>query len=287
MKNKSSIPFIRVFVIFTIIFIITELIYKTGNQPAFLENPSVALFLVGVFATLVAIEAINGANKILGTKKEERESLAAAEVTDSEQGLWKSMLQKLTKTKPMTEESTILLDHNYDGIKELDNSLPPWWLYSFYASIVFAVLYLGYYHILGGDTQAEEFDKAMEIARIEVEQYKLKNPTTFDASALTAADGLEAGKKIFKSSCAACHMVDGGGGIGPNLTDEYWILGGGIENIYNTIAEGGRDGKGMIAWKNSLNAEKMQQVASYIWSLQGTTPNKPKAQEGELYKVEE
>ena len=284
MKNKSFLPFIRVFVIFVIIFIITELIYKTGNQPAFIENPSVALFLVSIFAVLIATEAIINADAFLGKRKEEREALAAAEAENAEQSLWKSLLQKLTKTKPITEESTILLDHNYDGIKELDNSLPPWWLYSFYASIVFAVLYLGYYHILGGTTQTEEYEKAMEIARIEVEQYKLKNPSTFDATALTAADGLEAGKKIFKSSCAACHMVDGGGGIGPNLTDEYWILGGGIENIYNTIAEGGRDGKGMIAWKNSLSAEKMQQVAGYIWSLQGTTPKKPKEKEGELYE---
>ena len=287
MKNKSSIPFIRVFVIFTIVFIVTELLFKTGNQAAFIENPSVALFLAGVFATLIVVEAVISADYFLGKRKESEELESTIEDEVSKQGLWISVLQKLTKTKPITEESTILLDHNYDGIKELDNSLPPWWLYSFYASIVFAVLYLGYYHILGGTTQTEEFEEAMEIARIEVAQYKIDNPSTFDATALTAPDGIAAGKKIFKTNCAVCHMVDGGGGIGPNLTDEHWILGGGIKNIYNTIAEGGRDGKGMIAWKGSLNAEKMQQVSSYIWSLQGTTPKKPKEKEGELYTAAE
>jgi cytochrome c oxidase cbb3-type subunit 3 len=78
-------------------------------------------------------------------------------------------------------------------------------------------------------------------------------------------------------------MVDGRGGIGPNLTDEYWILGGGIKNIYNTISEGGRDGKGMIAWKNSLSVEKTQQVSNYVWSLQGSKPAKAKAPEGDKW----
>ncbi len=288
MKNKSSIPFIRVAVIFAIVFIVTELLYKSGNEPAFIENPSVALFLVSIFATLIVIEAVISADFFLGKKQEEREALATARENEvSAQGLWKNLLQKLTKTKSITEESTILLDHNYDGIKELDNALPPWWLYSWYASIIFGIFYFLYFQVLGGDNQIVEYEKNIEIARLEVEQYKINNPSTFDASAVTAPDGLAAGKKIFKSNCAVCHMVDGGGGIGPNLTDKHWILGGGIKNIYNTIAEGGRDGKGMIAWKSSLNAEKMQQVSSYIWSLQGTTPKKPKEKEGELYEGQE
>ena len=285
MKQKSSAPFFRVLLIFLVIFVITEYMYKTGSEPAFVSNPSVALFLVIVLASLIAFEAIKSGDKSLGKTKEEE--LPLAENPEQEtQGLWKTILKKLTKTKPITEEETILLDHNYDGIKELDNALPPWWLYSFYASIIFAVLYLGYYHILGGNTHVETFEEEMEIARLDVEQYKRDNPSTFDATKVTAS-GTEAGKKIFKSNCAVCHAVDGGGGIGPNLTDEYWILGGGIKNVYNTISEGGRDGKGMIAWKNSLNPEKMQQVASYILTLQGTTAKKPKEKQGDLWTGEE
>jgi cytochrome c oxidase cbb3-type subunit 3 len=258
--------------------------YKSGDQPAFIENPSVALFLVIVFASLIAFEAIKSGDKSLGKTKEETLHLEEESMSTT-QGSWKTMLKKLTKTKPITEEETILLDHNYDGIKELDNALPPWWLYSFYASIVFAVLYFGYYQFLGGNTNVENFEEEMEIARLDVEQYKRDNPSTFDATKVTAG-GVEAGQKIFKSNCAVCHAVDGGGGIGPNLTDEYWILGGGIKNVFNTISEGGRDGKGMIAWKNSLNPEKMQQVASYILTLQGTTAKKPKEKEGDLWKEE-
>ena len=284
MKQKSSIPFFRVLLIFLVIFVITEYLYKTGSDPAFISNPSVALFLVIVLFSLIAFEGVISGDKSLGKTKEEELHLAESSEQET-QSLWKSLLKKMTKTKPITEEETILLDHNYDGIKELDNALPPWWLYSFYASIVFAVLYFGYYQFLGGNTNAENFEEEMEIARLSEEQYKRDNPSTFDATKVTAG-GAEAGKKIFKSNCAVCHAVDGGGGIGPNLTDEYWIQGGGIKNIYNTISEGGRDGKGMIAWKNSLNPEKMQQVASYKLTLQGTTAKKPKEKEGDLWTEE-
>ncbi|MDJ0645599.1 MAG: cbb3-type cytochrome c oxidase N-terminal domain-containing protein [Flavobacteriaceae bacterium] len=287
MKNKSTLAYFRVLIVFAVVFILTEYFYKTGPEPAFISNPSVTLFLVLVLFSLIAFEAIQTATGNLGKSDEqlEAEADAAKEARPEASGL-RGLLKSLWGAKPIEQEQDILLDHDYDGIKELDNSLPPWWLYSFYISIVFSVLYLGYYHILGGKTNAESFEEEMEIARLQVEQYKRENPVTFDASTLSAADNLDAGKKIFVTNCAACHMFDGGGGIGPNLTDEYWILGGGAENIYNTISEGGRDGKGMIAWKNSLNAEKMQQVTSYILSLQGTTPEKPKEKEGELWKGE-
>src|SRR5690606_20848013 len=91
------------------------------------------------------------------------------------------------------------------------------------------------------------------------------------------------GKTIFNQNCVACHMADGGGGIGPNLTDQHWILGGGIKNIFKTISEGGRAGKGMIAWKNDLKPAEMAQVASYILTFQGTTPANPKAAEGDIW----
>lgn len=280
MKNNSTFAYIRVLVIFAIVFIVTESFYKTGSEPAFVSNSSVALFYAFTFLSLIGFEAINNATQNLGITKEEEEKLAS-ENTLKEAG-FKEILNKLWGSKPIEQEQDILLDHDYDGIKELDNSLPPWWLYSFYISIVFAALYLGYYHILGGNTNVETFNENMEIARAEVASYKAKNPVNLD----NIAANPDAGKKLFKTNCAACHAFDGGGGIGPNLTDEYWILGGGAKNIYNTIAEGGRDGKGMIAWKNSLNQEKIQQLTSYIMSLQGTTPEKPKEKQGEIWKGE-
>lgn len=270
---KNTIAFIRVLVIFTVIFIVTESLYKSGNEPAFMSNPSVALFYILALFILITIEAVNSATNKLGLTKEEEEKLAEKDTSLS------GILNRMWDSKPIEKEQDILLDHDYDGIKELDNSLPPWWLYSFYISIVFAALYLLYYEVLGGPTNVQTFDKEMAIAKAEVASYKAQNPVDLG----NMASDPEAGKKIFKTTCAACHAFDGGGGIGPNLTDEYWILGGGVENIYNVISEGGRDGKGMIAWKNSLSNEKIQQVTSYVLSLQGTTPENPKEKEGELW----
>lgn len=282
MKNNSTLAYIRVLAVFAIVVIITEYFYKTGNEPAFISNSSVALFYAFTFISLIGFESVNNATRNLGLTKEEKELTVS---TQKKSG-FKEILKGLWDSKPIEQEHDILLEHDYDGIKELDNSLPPWWLYTFYISIVFAALYLGYYHIFGGNTNSETFEENMKIARLEVEAYKRKNPNKLDLENLSATGNTDVGKKIFKTNCASCHAFDGGGGIGPNLTDKYWILGGGAKNIYNTIAEGGRDGKGMIAWKNSLNSEKIQQLTSYILTLQETTPEKPKEKEGELWKEE-
>ncbi len=128
----------------------------------------------------------------------------------------------------------------------------------------------------------------MEIAEAQaaIEAYRKTAKDLVDVNTvtlLTDASDLSAGKAIFEASCVVCHMADGGGGIGPNLTDQYWILGGGIKNVFRTISEGGRDGKGMISWKQTLKPAEMAQVASYLLTFQGTTPANPKAAEGDLY----
>jgi cytochrome c oxidase cbb3-type subunit 3 len=129
----------------------------------------------------------------------------------------------------------------------------------------------------------------MEVAAAEIAiaEYKKNAKDLVDASTvelLTEASDLAAGKQIYDTNCVACHMADGGGGIGPNLADQHWILGGGIKNVFSTISEGGRDGKGMVAWKQILKPVEMAQVASYVLTLQGTTPANPKEAEGELWE---
>ena len=166
-----------------------------------------------------------------------------------------------------SEEGEIILDHNYDGIKELDNDLPPWWLYGFYATIIFAAIYLARFHIFNADDQFEEYDIAYAEAQREIEAYKKTAKNLVDVNTvevLTESADLNAGKAIFTQNCVACHKADGGGGIGPNLTDAHWILGGGIKNVFNTISEGGRAGKGMVPWKTELKPLEMAQVASYV-----------------------
>jgi cytochrome c oxidase cbb3-type subunit 3 len=160
----------------------------------------------------------------------------------------------------------------------------------FYATIIFGVVYLARFHIFNGYDQDLEYAQEVAAAQMEIEAYKKTAKDLVDVNTvelLTDASDLNAGKGIFETNCVACHMADGGGGIGPNLTDQYWILGGGIKNVFHTISEGGRDGKGMVAWKQNLKPLEMAQVASYVLQFQGTTPASPKAAEGDVWVDED
>jgi len=284
---RNSIPsFIRVPVIFFIIFGLVEYFIDSGEQPAFIKFPAVMLFLILVLLLLIGIEAVVGAvENVMIKSLDEKAKAKFLKEKESSNGLM-NLYIKLTGNKPIEQESEILLDHNYDGIKELDNNLPPWWLYGFYITIIFAVVYLVRYHILDGPDQSAEFETEMADAQLAIDEYKKTATDLIDIDSvvlLTEAADLEAGKKIYGANCVACHMADGGGGIGPNLTDPNWILGGGIKNIFKTLVEGGRDGKGMISWKSTLKPSEMQQVASYVLTFQGTTPANPKAAEGDVW----
>ncbi|WP_340075645.1 cbb3-type cytochrome c oxidase N-terminal domain-containing protein [Leptobacterium sp. I13] len=287
MRTFSS--YLRVIIIITLVFLAAEYFIDSGDKPAFITHPEVIIFL-GLFSiTLIAIEIMVGAMQGLADSimtEEQKKTMEAKRLARKENIWYRKWYKKLTKAKPIAEEGEIILDHNYDGIKELDNSLPPWWLYGFYITIIFAVVYLAHFHIFGGDTQAVEYEKAVAEAKIQIEAYKKTAKDLVDVNTvtlLTEASDLNAGKKIFELNCIACHQADGGGGIGPNLTDDYWILGGGIKNTFKTIYEGGRDGKGMVAWKQTLKPSEIQQVASYVLSLQGTEAANPKAPEGDLW----
>ena len=287
---RNIIPsYIRVPVIFFIIFGIVEYMVDSGDKPAFIEYPAVSLFLFLVLLILIAIEAIIGALENVMMHRMD-EDARARYIAEKEKGYkftwWKRMYAQMTDSKAIEEEGEIILDHNYDGIKELDNNLPPWWLYGFYITIIFAAVYLVRYHVFDGPSQITEFEVEMAEARAAVEEYKKTAKNFVDINTvelLTEAADLSAGKVVWDTRCVVCHLQDGGGSIGPNLTDEYWILGGGIKNVFRTISEGGRDGKGMVPWKLQLKPLEMAQVASYVLSLQGTTPAAPKAPEGEIW----
>lgn len=287
---KNSIPaWLRVPVLFFVIFGLMEYFIDSGEQPAFIAYPITQFFLLMVLLLLIAIEMIlkSVENVMFHTLSEEaKHKYLQARKSSTEWAWGKRIYQKLTASKPIAEEGEIILDHDYDGIKELDNRLPPWWIYLFYGTIIFAGIYLVRFHILGDYTQKEEFEQEMAEARIAVEEYKKTAKDLIDASSvelLTEASDLQAGQSIFNTNCAVCHKPDGGGSIGPNLTDDYWILGGGISNVFHTISEGGRDGKGMVSWKSTLKPSEIAQVASYVISLHGTNPPDAKAPEGDLY----
>jgi cytochrome c oxidase cbb3-type subunit 3 len=187
--------------------------------------------------------------------------------------------------KPMEKEKDIMLDHAYDEIRELDNKIPPWFNYLFLGTVIFGIVYMISYHVLSsGDVQAIEYKEEVQAA--EIKKAKLiKSGALLDENNLTAltdASALNSGKEIFVKNCAVCHAEKGGGLVGPNLTDDYWIHGGGIKNVYATI-ENGVPAKGMISWKSQLNPRQIQEVASYVLSLRGTNPPNPKAPQGVLY----
>lgn len=268
-------------------FAIIKAITAYENPFSLYENPLVWIAIVALILVILLKELVN----IVALKKAEELQMEKEGITPEEIDNWawaKELLKKWTKAKAVEEEGEIVLDHNYDGIKELDNSLPPWWLYMFYATIIFGVVYLVRYHIFNGDNQTIEYEKAVAQAQKELDTFRA---TSKDAVidmetvvALTDESSLNRGKAVFNLNCAACHLQDGGGSIGPNLTDKYWILGGGIKNVFKTIAKGGRDGKGMVAWEKTLKPADIQKVASYVLSLQGTTPAKAKEPQGDLYE---
>lgn len=288
MKSKST-SWIRVVVLFFLIFGLMEYFIDSGDKPAIITYPITQFFMLLVLLVLIAIELILDAveKTMFHTLSEEAKERYLISKSESTEWTWgKRMYQKLLGSKPIEAEGEIILDHNYDGIKELDNKLPPWWVYMFYATIIFGVIYLIRFHVYNDYTQNEEYDQNVAAAQIEIDAYKETAKDLVDVNSveiLTDASDLSAGKAVFEMNCVACHMADGGGGIGPNLTDQYWILGGGIKDVFNTISEGGRSGKGMVPWKNTLKPAEMAQVASYVLTFQGTAPANPKDAEGELW----
>ena len=193
----------------------------------------------------------------------------------------------LTDAVPLDKEHEILMDHEYDGIMELDNNLPPWWVYSFYVSIVFAFAYIINYHVIeSSPLQQEEYELAIAEGEKEVAEYLASQKLNVDETnvvLLTDASDISKGKGIFEKKCVACHGKQGEGVIGPNLTDQYWLHGGDIASVFKLVKYGKAE-KGMQAWKDELNPIEMQQVSSYIKSIAGTAMGMGKAPQGEIYE---
>lgn len=211
---------------------------------------------------------------------------AKAEKKDS----WlKVMYDKAWSLVPIDKESDIDLGHDYDGIRELDNRLPPWWVWTFYLTIIIAIGYLYVYH--GSDiglSQHEEYVQAIERGEDQKAAFAARQKNSIDENNLvevTDTKDLAKAYEIYMANCAACHGPEGQGGVGQNLTDKYWVHGGSLKDIYMTIKNGVPE-KGMISWKSQLTPETILKMASYIRTLKGTNPPNPKEAQGELYEEE-
>lgn len=180
-----------------------------------------------------------------------------------------------------------VLSHNYDGIQEYDNDLPRWWLMLFWIGIFFGFIYVAYFHFGSGTFTSQELAKNMqEISSKQKETQKKEASSVSEESLLAFSQvekNVENGNTLYQAKCMPCHGADGGGLIGPNLTDNYWIHGGSLMDIRKIILEGVVE-KGMISWKTQLTPNEVKELVAFIHSLRGTDPANPKEKQGDLYK---
>lgn len=241
---------------------------------------SMVLF-IGMEAMIICVLYFTGI-RLLRTEEQERKQEELRKARAVRKIRW---FRSITDRQTAEEEEALLSDHEYDGIRELDNNLPLWWKYGFYLTIVIAVVYLSAYHVFNGPSSAEEYQAEVAAGEAQVAEYKKNAAGLVDENsvvALTDAGALAAGKGIFMTNCAACHGAKGEGIVGPNLTDEYWLHKGGVADVFRSVKYGWPD-KGMKSWEQDLKPVEMQQVVSYILSLKGTNPPNSKAKEGDLY----
>jgi len=271
-----------------------------GIQPAFAEDGQlmsgdmmnyigygaiVFTLLLIVVVMLVLLRTFNVLARVLlgpeGLKELEAEKIALKEARKAEKG---SVVNKLLSLRPLSEESSLLMEDEYDGIRELNNPTPAWFMYLFYGTITFAVCYLLIYHVFGvGQLQYDEYKTEMVVAAKEKAAFLAKSANRVDENTVkltTDAAILTAGKAIFKDRCAACHGNYGQGMVGPNLTDDYWLHGNRINDVFKTIKYGVAS-KGMPTWENQLTPKQISDVANYVKSLHGTNPPNPKEPQGD------
>ena len=258
----------------------------TSDTPGFVETYLMEIvlglvFVVFVLVLLVLIVLLKVIQVfVYGKKTQEEDEEHASQPT-----LWSDIMRRLTNAVPLTQESQVVTDHEYDGIRELDNKLPPWWVGMFWITIIFAVIYLLHFEVFQtGMSSKEAYIAEMKLADEQIKAYQATLTNLIDESnvELSDASGVATGKEIYMGKCVACHGAEGQGGVGPNLTDIYWLHGGDIKDIFKTVKYG-VPAKGMISWAKQLTPLQMQQVSSYIYSLEGTNPPNPKKPQGKEF----
>lgn len=245
--------------------------------------------IIVVLTVLIAAIVLNKAFKTIVHVMMPEIEAAAKAATKAKQKEKRAHLKQwwnnVMGLRPLSEEEDLVIDHAYDDIRELDNPTPAWFMGLFYATMVFGVVYLSVYHVFGwGMNQDDEYKKEMRVAEQERKAYLASQVDNVDENSVEvdkSPEVLAEGKAIFDQNCIACHGAVGEGGIGPNLTDNYWLHGASIKDVFKTIKRGVPD-KGMIAWEQQLSPSKIAQVANYILSLQGTNPPNAKAPQGDL-----
>ena len=231
------------------------------------------IFVVVLLVLLVAMYMLQ-VIKVMTRQAAQEKARQLGAVYKEEPSLWSKLWSESNDFVPLEKEADIMLDHNYDGIRELDNHLPPWWKWLFYLSIVFAGVYLFFYHVT--DTlplPLQEYQNEVTLAQEHAKKLQASNPVAaideISVKVITDVLAIADGKQTFLNNCASCHRKDGGGDIGPNLTDENWLHGGAIQDVFKVVRHGVQ-GTNMIAWEGFISPDKMQNVANYVLTLKGT-----------------
>lgn len=286
----------RLFALITMVCVAFGAQAQTTSAPntSIWDDPTVLFYVTAGFLFVVSILVIVVALYMLQVLKYMARNAAIEKAEKlgieykEEPSFWSKLTQMANQSVPLEKEETIMLDHNYDGIRELDNHLPPWWKWLLYGSIVWAAVYLIAYHVTNSlPLSIAEYDNEVAYAQEQLNKLQAASPgVKIDENSVvftTDAAALMDGKQTFNNICASCHRPDGGGDIGPNLTDQYWKHGGDIKDLFKVVTNG-VPSTNMVAWGASLSPEKIQNVASYVLTLQGTNPPNAKAPEGDLYK---
>ncbi|MGM0580663.1 MAG: c-type cytochrome [Bacteroidota bacterium] len=241
------------------------------------------LVVLIVLMIILAVLMVKTADLILNKKAKEK--------GETRLSFYKQFKQKWItgKFKPVDQQGDMMLDHDYDGIREMDYGMPPWLRYVFIGTFIFAVFYVPAYLIFDIiPDQQTEYQASIDEAALKAEaraKSGMVEITAETAELQTDEEVMKAGQVLYKKNCAVCHADDGGGGVGPNLTDDYWIHGNDISGVFTTISEG-VPAKGMIPWKGNMSPKEIQDVSNYVLSLVGTSPADPKEPQGEIKKQE-
>jgi cytochrome c oxidase cbb3-type subunit 3 len=239
------------------------------------------LVVLIVLMVILAVLMVKTAEIILDKK--------AVEKGEARVSFYKQFKQKWItgKFKPVDKQGDMMLDHNYDGIREMDYGMPPWLKYVFIGTFLFAVFYVPAFLIFDIiPDQQTEYQASIDDAAMRAEARAKAGivQITAETAELQSDEAvMKAGQVLYKKNCAVCHADDGGGGVGPNLTDDYWIHGNDIKGVFTTVSEG-VPAKGMIPWKGNMSPKQIQDVSNYVLSLVGTTPASSKEPQGEIRK---
>ncbi len=283
MKIQNILNFARKNAYWAITFVLL-LTAVSGQAQGSSDNSTAMMFVVSMVAVVAVIVLLVAIYALQVIKKLEQIQPPAS---GQEQSLWQRFLEVVNDRAPVEKEADIMLDHNYDGIRELDNHLPPWWKWLFYVTIIFGVVYLVGHHMFNWfPLQEQEYAMEMEEAKASMANSGEADVEEIDPASLTYeanAEFIAAGKTVFERNCVTCHGTNGQGGAGPNLTDDYWLHGGGIQNVFHTVTNGVPN-TAMISWKAMLSPTDIRNVANYVLSIHGTNPANAKGPEGKLWK---